>query len=111
VAKSEDFMMRKILIAAIPTLAVAFGNLAAANAAPQIGNGSALDQQSNDAEQGAARHSRDVVLIEAYIQLVAKSQGWVTVPPTALQSAPPPSRPVLWPNRPATETYQPSRLP
>lgn len=103
--------MRKILFAAIATLAVAFGNLATASAAPHVVDGSVLGQQSTDAEQGAARDSRDVVLIEAYIQLVARSQGWVAVPPTALQAAPPPSRQMLWPNRQLTETYQPSRLP
>jgi hypothetical protein len=81
VTKSEDFMMRKIFLAAIATLAVAFGNLAAASAAPHVGDASAPDQQSTDSEQGATRHSRDDVLVEAYIQLVARSQGWVAVPP------------------------------
>jgi hypothetical protein len=79
-------MMRKILFAAIATLAVAFGNLAAASAAPHVGDGSALGQQSIDAEQDATRHSRDDAVIEAYIQLVAKSQGWVAVSPGTRQS-------------------------
>ncbi len=38
--------MRKMLLAAIATLAVAFGNLAAASAAPHIGDGTTLDKQS-----------------------------------------------------------------
>lgn len=38
--------MRKVLFAAIATLAVAFGNLAAASAAPQVGDGTTLDKQS-----------------------------------------------------------------
>jgi hypothetical protein len=46
VAKLEDFVMRKVLFAAIAILAVAFGNLAAASAAPRVGDGSTLDKQS-----------------------------------------------------------------
>jgi hypothetical protein len=45
-AKLEDCMMRKMLFAAIATLAVAFANLAAASEAPHIGDGTALDKQS-----------------------------------------------------------------
>jgi len=47
VAKSEDILMRSTLFAAIAALAVAFGNLAAASAAPRIGDGSTLDKQSS----------------------------------------------------------------
>jgi hypothetical protein len=36
--------MRKIFFAAIATLAVVFGNLAVASAAPQLGGGSAVNQ-------------------------------------------------------------------
>jgi hypothetical protein len=46
VAKLEGFVMRKILFAAIATLAVAFGNLAAASAAPpHVGDGTDLDKR------------------------------------------------------------------
>jgi hypothetical protein len=45
VAKLEDFVMRKMLFAAIASLAVAFGNLAAASAAPYVGDGNNLDKQ------------------------------------------------------------------
>lgn len=38
--------MRNMLFAAIAALAVAFGNLAAATAAPHIGDGTTLDTQS-----------------------------------------------------------------
>ncbi len=86
--------MRKILFAVIAALAVAFGNLAAASAAPHVGDGSTPDQRATDAEQAAARQ-READLIEAYVQRVAKTQGWVAVPPTALQAVPPPSRPML----------------
>jgi hypothetical protein len=44
VAKLEGFVMRKMLFAAIATLAVAFGNLAAASAA-HVGDGATLDKQ------------------------------------------------------------------
>lgn len=47
VAKSEDFMIRKMLFAAIGTLAVAVGTLAAASATPYIGDGTTLDKQSS----------------------------------------------------------------
>jgi len=46
VAKLEDIVMRNMLFAAIAALAVAFGNLAAATAAPSIGDGTTLDKQS-----------------------------------------------------------------
>jgi hypothetical protein len=46
VAKLEDLVMRKKLLAAVATLAVAFGNLAAAGAAPHVGDGNTLDKQS-----------------------------------------------------------------
>jgi hypothetical protein len=46
VAKSEDFLMRKMLFAAIAALAMVFGNLAVASAAPQVGDGTTLDKQS-----------------------------------------------------------------
>jgi hypothetical protein len=42
----EDFMMRNMLFAAIASLTVAFGNLAAASTAPYVGDGSTLDKQS-----------------------------------------------------------------
>jgi len=42
----EDILMRNMLFAAIAALAVAFGNLAAANAAPHVGDGTTLDKQS-----------------------------------------------------------------
>jgi hypothetical protein len=47
VAKLEDLLMRKMLFAAIATLAVAFANLAAASAAPYVGDGTTLDKQSS----------------------------------------------------------------
>ena len=65
--------MRKIFFAAIATLAVAFGNLAAASAA---GDGSAQDQKVTAAEQAAARQ-READMIEIYVLRVAKTQGWV----------------------------------
>jgi len=46
VATSEEILMRNILFAAIAALAVVFANLAAATAAPHIGDGKTLDQQS-----------------------------------------------------------------
>jgi hypothetical protein len=46
VAKSEECMIRKMLFAAIATLAVGFGTLAAASAA-YVGDGSNLDGQSS----------------------------------------------------------------
>ena len=45
-AKSEDATMRNILGAAIAALAVLCGNLAAASAAPLVGDGTTLDKQS-----------------------------------------------------------------
>ncbi len=45
VAQLEDFVMRKLLFAVFATLAVAFGNLAAASAAPHVGDGNNLDKQ------------------------------------------------------------------
>jgi len=47
VAKSEDFLMRNTLFAAITALAMVFGNLAVASAAPNIGDGSNLDNMSS----------------------------------------------------------------
>jgi len=47
VAKSEDFLMRKMLFAAIAALEMVFGNLAVAIAAPHIGDGSNLDNMSS----------------------------------------------------------------
>ena len=47
VAKSEDSLMRKMLFAAIAALALVFGNLAVASAAPHIGDGSNLDNMSS----------------------------------------------------------------
>ncbi len=78
-------MMRHILVAAIATLAVAFGNLAAASAAPHVGDGSAQYQNLTGAEQAAARQ-READLIEIYVRRVAKTQGWV-MPPDTRQSA------------------------
>jgi len=46
VAKSEDILMRNMLFATIAALAVAFGNLAAATAAPHIGDGRSLDKEA-----------------------------------------------------------------
>ncbi len=45
VAKPEDFLMRKMFLAAIATLAVVFAGLTAARAAPYIGDGSSPDWQ------------------------------------------------------------------
>jgi hypothetical protein len=81
VTKSENFMMRNILFAAIATLAVAFGDLAAANAA---GDGS--DRKLTGAEQAARQREAD--LIEIYVRRVAKTQGWDAMPPDTTKPAP-----------------------
>jgi len=47
VAKLEDFLMRKMLFAAIAALAMGFGNLAVASAAPHLGDGFNLDNTSS----------------------------------------------------------------
>jgi hypothetical protein len=47
-AALEDFRMRKIIFAAIATLAVAVGGLAAASAAPLCGDLTTLDTSSSN---------------------------------------------------------------
>jgi len=47
VAKLEDFLMRNMLFAAIAALAMVFGNLAVASAAPHVGIGWNVDNMSS----------------------------------------------------------------